>query len=562
MKNLSSRVHHPHFIIHFSIFLVCFFWIMDALLDSILFHEGTGTFFDFVLLNIPPHEFFLRLFFFIIFITGGVLISKLLRLQRESQGRYNSMFQHMSNAVAIYEAVNGGNDFIYKDLNRAAEKIEKINKTDLIGKSVLNIFPEVKNTGFFEVLQKVWKTGKPEHLPVSIYKNQKISRWKENYIYKLPTGEIVAIYEDITAYKKLEEAEKALKKVNTFNQTIINTIPFGMNIVDLEGNILFMTDRSKEICGVDAIGKKCWDFFKDYKKQCESCPLKKGVNIGQTKTVEIEDMFKGKIFQISYTGMYYQGKKAILSILQDITEQKKVEKKIREAVEMKSAFISVVSHELRTPLTAIKEGIGIVLEGIPGKLNGKQKNFLSIAKRNVDRLARLINEVLDFQKLESGHTEFNMMNHDINEVVEEVYKSMAPSVHHKTIDFLLSLTDNLPLIRFDKDKIIQVLTNLINNAVKFTERGRIAIETRREKNIIQVSVCDTGGGIKKEDIPQIFEKFKQIAMSKGRNSGGTGLGLAICKEIIERHKGKIWAESECGKGTTVHFVLPIKEQRK
>ncbi|MGA1823614.1 MAG: ATP-binding protein [bacterium] len=470
MKNLRQRVQDPNFIISSSILLVCFFWIMDGFLDSILFHNNMGSFFDFILFDIPTHELFLRLFFIITFIIGGLLISKLLRRQSESDRRYNALFENMSNAVASYE--------------------------------------------------------------------------------------------DIPAYKKLEEAENALKKLNSFNQTIINTIPFGINIVDLQGKILFMTNRSKKIFGVDAIGKKCWEFFKDFNKQCESCPLKKGVNIGETKTVEIEDMFKEKIFQISYTGMYYEGKKAILSILQDITEQKKADKKIKEAIEMKSAFISVVSHELRTPLTSIKEGISIVFEEIPGELNSKQKNLLGIAKRNVDRLARLINNVLDFQKLGSGNTEFDIAENDINEVVEEVYTAMLPSINKKEIHMSYRITENLPTIRFDKDKIVQVLTNLINNAIKFTEKGSITIATNRSKNIIQVSVYDTGIGIKKDDIPQMFKKFQQIATSTGRKKGGTGLGLAISREIIERHKGKIWAESEFGKGTTLHFVLPIKEQRK
>ena len=122
---------------------------------------------------------------------------------------------------------------------------------------------------------------------------------------------------------------------------------------------------------------------------------------------------------------------------------------------------------------------------------------------------------------------------------------------------MCQLDENLPRIKFDHDKIIQVLTNLANNAIKFTENGGITITTGKEDNIIQVTVKDTGPGIKEEDMPKLFQQFVQLQ----RKMGGTGLGLSICKQIIEAHKGKIWAESEFGKGTTFHFILPIEERR-
>jgi len=250
-----------------------------------------------------------------------------------------------------------------------------------------------------------------------------------------------------------------------------------------------------------------------------------------------------------------------VGVFKDITERKKAEEEIKKAMKIKSEFISMVSHELRTPLAIMKEDIAIVLDGAAGKINDKQKHFLDAAERNLNRLVRLINDVLDFQKLDSGRMRFNMQDNDINEVVKEVHKTMASSVEERGIDFTLKLEDNLPGIRFDSDKIIQVLTNLINNAIKFTERGSITVATRRIKNEIQVSVSDTGCGIKQEDLPRLFHKFEQLATGGDRKTGGTGLGLAISKEIIKEHNGKIWAESEFGKGTTLRFLLPVRERR-
>jgi signal transduction histidine kinase len=242
-------------------------------------------------------------------------------------------------------------------------------------------------------------------------------------------------------------------------------------------------------------------------------------------------------------------------------ERKKAEKKIKEAVETKSEFLSMVSHELRTPLTAMKESVSIVLDEMAGEINDEQKDCLDIAKRNIDRLSRLINDVLDFQKLESGKMKFNMKAGNINEVVEQVYQTMVSSTK-EGINLVIDLEDNLPKVNFDADKITQVLTNLVSNAIKFTEKGNVTMKTIRGENIIHVLVSDTGCGIKKEDEPKLFRKFEQLSIGGERKTGGTGLGLAICKEIIEQHRGKIWAESELNKGSTFHFVLPIKERRK
>lgn len=232
-----------------------------------------------------------------------------------------------------------------------------------------------------------------------------------------------------------------------------------------------------------------------------------------------------------------------------------------EAYNIKNEFTSMVSHELRTPLTAIMGGINIVLDGSAGFVNEEQRDFLDTARRNVDRLARLINDVLDYQKLDSGRMEFRVDKRDINTTVEEVREYMSTVAQNKGLELKICLEENLPEINFDKDKIIQILTNLVGNAIKFTDKGSIAITTRKAGNAIIVSVKDTGVGIKKENMHKLFQGFSQIATGKERKPGSTGLGLTISKKIIHQHKGKIWVESEYGKGSTFSFLLPIVERR-
>ncbi|MFA6356018.1 MAG: PAS domain S-box protein [Candidatus Omnitrophota bacterium] len=252
------------------------------------------------------------------------------------------------------------------------------------------------------------------------------------------------------------------------------------------------------------------------------------------------------------------GKKYIMGSFRDITERKKAEEAVAEAIKTKSDFTGMVSHELRTPLAAIKEGVSVVLDKITGDISEEQTKYLSIVKNNVDRLDRLISKVLDFQTLESGKMEYEIEDGDINEVIKAIQSTMMPLARKKGLVFGAELCDDLPRARFDKDKITQVLANLVNNAIKFTEKGGITISTSRGDNVIRVMVRDTGIGIKKENIQKLFQEFTQLQ----RKVGGTGLGLSICKKIVEAHKGKIWAESEYGKGTAFCFILPITERRE
>ncbi len=246
-----------------------------------------------------------------------------------------------------------------------------------------------------------------------------------------------------------------------------------------------------------------------------------------------------------------------IGVIRDITERKEADKKIKEAMDLKSQFISTVSHELRTPLTIIKEDIALIMDGAAGSIKSKQREILEIAQRNIDRLARLINDVLDFQKLQSGRAKFNMQDNNINNVIETVYNTMNGVVSKKGVELQMALDTSLPKVSFDSDKMIQVLTNLVSNAMKFTDKGSITIATRKIENSIRVSVIDTGCGMKQEDLPKLFQQFQQLG-NGNRKTGGTGLGLAISKDIVEKHGGRIWVESEFGKGTVMHFLLPIK----
>jgi len=229
--------------------------------------------------------------------------------------------------------------------------------------------------------------------------------------------------------------------------------------------------------------------------------------------------------------------------------------RLEQALETESTFASTVSHELKNPLTSVKLSLDIVLDEMAGKLNKKQHDILEVAKKNVDRLSRLIKDVLDFQRYKAGKVALNIQENDINEIVREVKVITGFVAEKKGLRLALNLDELLPKVRCDMDRVLQVVTNLVNNAIKFTEKGTMTIYTRREGECVRVAVEDTGIGIHQEDIPRLFHKFEQVGHAA--RSDGTGLGLAISKEIVAAHGGRIWVASEFGKGTTFYFTLPI-----
>ncbi len=240
----------------------------------------------------------------------------------------------------------------------------------------------------------------------------------------------------------------------------------------------------------------------------------------------------------------------LLGVSRNITERKRLEI-------AKDDFVNMVSHELRTPLTAIKESIALVTEGAAGPINDEQLEFLAAAKRNVDRLARLINDVLDLQKLQSGRIEFRMAPGDLNEVLREVYALMLPAARDKDVGLVLELDPAVPEAVFDKDKLIQVVTNLVNNALKFTDAGTVTLASAREGDgAVRVTISDTGIGIPEQEIEKMFKAFSQVSTAARGKSGSTGLGLAISKQIIAAHGGRIWVESRPGHGSQFHFLIP------
>jgi len=262
-------------------------------------------------------------------------------------------------------------------------------------------------------------------------------------------------------------------------------------------------------------------------------------------------------------------------------EIKNTNTKLEKLERLKSEFISIVSHELRTPLTAIKNSLEICLSGKAGDVNAIADKFLNMAKRNVVRLSGIINDLLDLSKVEAGKMDFKFEKNSINIPVEFIKNTFENLAKEKNISLIFEKDDKIFDTYIDNQRIEQVVSNLVSNAIKFTDNnGKIIVRTENitiddidksklfgvenpifYTNYIKVSVIDNGIGISETDLKKVFDQFQQIENSLNRKNGGTGLGLPIAKQLIEAHRGFIWVESELNRGTTFSFVIPVLSEK-
>ena len=240
-------------------------------------------------------------------------------------------------------------------------------------------------------------------------------------------------------------------------------------------------------------------------------------------------------------------------IARDIRERKQLE-------QMREDFIASVSHDLRTPLASITGFTEVLLSEAPGPLTEVQQEFLDIIAESGERLLKLVNQILDVSKLDSGRFELHPASVDLRPMVASLIDQLRPLATKKQIALEVEIAPDLPTITADPDRLERVLTNLLSNAVKFTpEGGSVRVRLTRNGESVRCEVSDTGIGIPAEDLPHLFERFRRASNAQKRRVKGTGLGLYISKAIVEAHGGEIGVESRLGEGTTFWFTLPIGE---
>jgi|GEM_PF-3470957 len=388
-----------------------------------------------------------------------------------------------------------------------------------------------------------------------------------------------------------ESCQERLK----LTENILSSITDWIRVVDKDYIVSYQNPGMREAMG-DMVGRKCYQSL-GASSACNGCPLNDTANIDSNRQVEFA------MGSNSYSALCSPVKNldgsihAIVELIQNISELKLLQEAMREKSEileavndsvvelnrnleyatqqlaeknseleqlnlelktldqLKDNFVTTVSHELRAPLTSIKGSVSVILNGMVGTVDDKISQYLTVCLRNTDRLIQLINDLLDLSKIESGRIKINPQECQLRAIAQEVVEDLTNYALDRDVKLRVEVPDNLT-IWADRDRCIQVLQNLLSNALKFTDSGEVAIRGLKSEGSTRIEVEDTGIGIPDDQKERIFGKFNQVDSSLTRKVGGTGLGLAICRAIVEEHGGSISVESQLGKGSCFRIILP------
>lgn len=395
---------------------------------------------------------------------------------------------------------------------------------------------------------------------------------------------IQTILYSIDSKKMSREIELSERKLRFFLESATDSLSiWDRDLKLLDANAAFMSFFTEGTKKEDVIGNPIEEVYDDVKISGLYNEFVKVIKTGVPFI--IDDMVPDvKLKHMVFSGSAFKVGEGMGLMLKDITQIKISEKimkssyeKLKEVDMLKSTFIAMISHELRTPLTSIKGFVAFLLKGVGGKIEEQQREYLEIIRSNSDRLLSLINELLDFSKIESGTFSVDKKNTHIKDVIESTVKDISSVAQLKKIRVTVQQDTAVPVISADPMRLSQVFINILNNSIKFSAEDteiKINLGKMHEEELqipdyanavcekgeeyIRISIKDGGPGIEKENLKRVFERFYQVKNIKNRGYG-IGLGLAISKNIVEAHSGAIWAESDGpGKGAVFYILLPLK----
>jgi len=604
MNNYYKKA-FPRIILPYVIFAVLWILLFDLLLDAMHLEPAAHTQLSilkgwaFVLITAVILSFLLKSE------TTSIAKAEASRIEaekslRESELKYRTLFETAGDAILLMS----GNQFI--DCNERTLTMFDCTRDQIIGAYPYEFSPPTQMDGRSSLEKAIEKinlalTAGPQTFEWIHCRLDKTPFMAEVSLNRLETnGKIIlqAIVRDITERKKAEELlkESELKYrelVENANSIILRWNPNGVVTFINEFGQRFFGFSELELIGRNVVGTIVPTIESTGR---ELSPLMEQIRCNP-KAFEhnINENIKsnGERVWISWTNKAILDEhgelEEILSIGSDITEMKRAEEEnrrlhedlqrysdeleqhvaertaqLKEAVEraqaadrIKSAFLATMSHELRTPLNSIIGFTGIMLQGLAGQLNDEQHKQMRMVQSSARHLLALINDVLDISRIEAGELSLTITSFELKPSIEKVVKMVKPFAEKKGLELRANISQDVGTITTDQRRLEQVILNLVNNAIKFTEKGYVSVSCRLEGVQYVFEFADTGIGIKPEEIPEIFEPFRQIDTGLTRKYEGTGLGLSICKKIVDMMGGTIDVESRLGQGST--FTLKLSK---
>ncbi|MFZ5986041.1 MAG: PAS domain S-box protein [Bacillota bacterium] len=501
----------------------------------------------------------------------------------ESQAKYHSLFANMLNGFTYNEILfdNSGEpeDYMILEVNDAVERIIDIKKEDLVGKRAKEIYGTRLNPDCFNMCCRAALNG--ESFMIEEWYSPVYNKWLTISIYSPKKGYFATMFFDATERVKSNiELRTSRAKYQNLIMNMNNGFAYFKTVTDKDGIpidcvYVEINDAFEKLVGLkreNIIGKYVLEMFPEFKNMIQKY-------LGELSKIS----FSGESLKISeyrlrdkdrWCSIYaYSPEKGYFAvILTDITEErnaKEVMKRAKEAAEAanraKSEFLANMSHEIRTPINGV---VGMIDLTLFTNLDNEQRENLNTAKSCANSLLRIINDILDFSKMEAGRLVIEDMGFNIKALIEETLKTHAPNASSLGLELNYSFSTDIPeFLSGDPNRLRQVLNNLISNAVKFTSKGEILLSVKNNEVTedfieLRFTVSDTGMGISNEDMAKLFKPFNQLDGSITRKFGGTGLGLVICKQLVEMMGGRIWLESEKGKGSTFYFTIKFKRCTK
>ncbi len=486
---------------------------------------------------------------------------------KDSEKRYRGLFDIISSGVAVFEVVGDAVDFVFKDFNTSGEKIDRIHKEDVIGRRVTEVFPGVKDIGLFEVFQRVWKSGNSEYLPATLYEDARITGWRENYVYKLSSGEIVAVYDDVT---KRVETERLLLESEKKYRSIFDNAANMITSVDSNGVIVDCNRTIKEVLGYspdEIIGNSMSKIIHPEYLDKAGNSLKEIIERGYLYNHEYKMVRKdGSNIDVRINSSSLRNEdgefERTVCIIEDTTERKRAKAEAIRASHLASLgeLSAGVAHEINNPINGIINYAQILANR--RELDERDRDIAERIIKEGNRISHITGGLLSFARdRKSSRQAIN-----VKDVINSVLNLSETQLRKDGIVLTINVPDDLPLIVVQYQQIEQVFLNIISNARYSLNLNDQSARDEKRLEIsagtfsvgtalfIRVMFSDNGSGIP----PEICDKVMDPFFTTKPSGSGTGLGLSISHGIINDHGGTISIESVEGAYTKIIIDLLVK----